>query len=193
MSAPGGDHPKFRSCNDDTRARLTPRPRTGPLYCTDLPPRAAADMVALSRTADPTRCRELVQRDGAAILTGLKTHCSSGVRSLGATVFGTDAAVQQPVHVGTNNIGFRKGRDLSTLELRPAHTDTINDYSPTQYAPRPATTSLPARRLAHYPAQRRLPSSLVVACAGHRITFSCAVSVLAQSVVTLFSSISSSA
>ena len=36
--------------------------------------------------------------------------------------------VQVPVHVGTNNFGFRGGQKISNLDRRPAHVDSILDY-----------------------------------------------------------------
>lgn len=86
-------------------------------------------MVAARRTADPAVARELIRQDGAAILTGLDTSSAAGVSELGWAVFGAATAVQAPIHVGTNNMGFRGGQELGNSDLRPAHTDAINDYA----------------------------------------------------------------
>ena len=44
-------------------------------------------------------------------------------------VFGAEAAgIQVPVHVGTNNFGFRGGEKITNADRRPAHVDSILDY-----------------------------------------------------------------
>ena len=44
--------------------------------------------------------------------------------------------MQAPIHVGTNNFGFRASVPITNLDQRPAHVDTIIQYATTevQYA-----------------------------------------------------------
>jgi len=86
-------------------------------------------MVLPQRTADPAACLALARRDGAAILTGIDTKQTEGVQAMALDVLGDQArGVQVPVHVGTNNFGFRGGQKISNLDRRPAHVDSILDY-----------------------------------------------------------------
>ncbi len=86
-------------------------------------------MVVPQRTADPDECLALARRDGAAILTGVETQSEAAVADMALGVLGEHAlGVQSPVHVGTNNFGFRGGQRITNLERRPAHVDSIVDY-----------------------------------------------------------------
>ena len=86
-------------------------------------------MVLPQRTADPAACLALARRDGAAILTGIDTKQAEVVQAMALDVLGDQArGVQVPVHVGTNNFGFRGGQKISNLDRRPAHVDSILDY-----------------------------------------------------------------
>ena len=86
-------------------------------------------MVVPQRTADPDECLALAKRDGAAILTGVETQSEAAVADMALGVLGEHAlGVQSPVHVGTNNFGFRGGQRITNLERRPAHVDSIVDY-----------------------------------------------------------------
>ncbi len=61
--------------------------------------------------------------------TGVETQSKAAVAAMAVSVFGERAlGVQSPVHVGTNNFGFRGGQRITNLERRPAHVDSIVDY-----------------------------------------------------------------
>ena len=86
-------------------------------------------MVLPQRTADPAALLALARRDGAAILTGIDTSTEEAVAAMSLEVMGDQArAVQTPIHVGTNNFGFRGGQKITNLDRRPAHVDSILDY-----------------------------------------------------------------
>ena len=86
-------------------------------------------MVRPQRTADPKECLALAKRDGAAILTGVDTQSKGAVAAMALDVIGARAlGVQSPVHVGTNNFGFRGGQQITNLDRRPSHVDSILDY-----------------------------------------------------------------
>ena len=78
------------------------------------------------RTADPSEALALARRDGACILTHLDTTTAASVGAMSQAVFGAEASgIQAPVHVGTNNFGFRGGEKITNADRRPAHVDSI--------------------------------------------------------------------
>ena len=92
------------SSDDRAGWRRAVRPHAGPLL-------QRYQMVALARTADPARCRELVRRDGAAVLTGLATDTSAAIAGLGAAVFGAGEQAWAEAYLSTEPIR----RPLSTM------------------------------------------------------------------------------
>lgn len=93
-----------------------------------LQPRSLAPSGLPERTSDPGKAFELAREQGASILTGVDMS-AAGVSDASFRVFGEALlAVQAPVHVGTNNFGFKGGTPITNLEARPAHVDTIVQY-----------------------------------------------------------------
>ena len=85
------------------------------------------------RTSDPPLAFDFAKQHGASILTDVDMS-AAGVSEAAFKVFGSSlVAVQAPVHVGTNNFGFKAGTPITNDEARPAHVDTIIQYSVVPY------------------------------------------------------------
>ena len=92
-----------------------------------------AGPTAPARATSPRAALEFAKRDGAAVLTGVGVSAAA-VSAAAADIFGAELlAVQAPVHVGTNNFGFKGASPITNLDARPAHVDTIVQYSLSPY------------------------------------------------------------
>ena len=99
-------------------------------------PRPAHASGIPQRTSSVREALELTKRDGAAWLTGVDTTSAAGPQAVAEEMFGDEAlAIQAPMHVGTNNFGFRAGVPISNLDVRPPHVDTIANVYGVDEAP----------------------------------------------------------
>ena len=91
-------------------------------------PRAIHPSGIPERTSEPAEAFEIARQQGASILTGVDMSAHGTLRAA-FHVFGESlTAIQAPMHVGTNNFGFKAGAPITNLEARPAHVDTIVQY-----------------------------------------------------------------
>ena len=86
---------------------------------TSLPRSEHPDGVPI-KTSSPIEALTLAKRDGASLLTGVDTEDSSALFETVLAMFDDDkenetklVAAQAPMHVGTNNFGFRAGKPLT--------------------------------------------------------------------------------
>ena len=67
---------------------------------------------------------------------GRRHTSAAGPQAVAEEMFGDEAlAIQAPMHVGTNNFGFRAGVPISNLDVRPPHVDTIANVYGVDEAP----------------------------------------------------------
>ena len=85
-----------------------------------------------ARTTSPREAFDHIKATGVALLTDVDTSTGSGPLTAARDIFGDAVlALQAPTHVGTNNFGFRAGKPITNLDVRPPHVDTIaNVFGP---------------------------------------------------------------